>query len=566
MTYVKQTWANGALGGTPISADRLNYIEAGLELATSNTINVSNYATLQLAYDAANALAIAEGSKVAVWHPPGIHILPAPFGNLPKRMATIYPNIILTGPGTVKVPNNAGNYGAIFGAPISTDLSNFEMQGLTVDVNATNNAVPGAGDMTIADNNESRCLVFITNGNHVKINDNTFNDVGDLVNGILVNGDGQSADDFECMHNIFNDVGQAAFSHDCSMIYWDGRRCNVIGNRIIARSAGLGGCTTGIELHGQGQRCTDNYVENFLLGGYTVTGQLGGDDIKWTDNRFKGVSVGIILLPYVIGAWTGPYGLSGVEIKGNSMYLDRDQWFTRTDLVGSTGHSGGIILQEATDLPCSNVDIHHNFIECKASVSASDVATSYKDAGISWVRTNPALIDRNVSISDNSIDGPYSSGILFNSALKTGTVRGNKIRNPGAHTNLTGAYRVGIFSSSPGAISGVRINLNLVTDDRGTHTTIGAIYISPSSTVEGSEALDNSLFLDDGDFERGVFSLGSVGNGGFYTRTFTPGYWGTTPPIDWAAWGSVLIDPVQPKEWVQTVAPEGATWVARIVP
>lgn len=31
MTYVKQTWANGALGGTPISAARLAYIESGIE-------------------------------------------------------------------------------------------------------------------------------------------------------------------------------------------------------------------------------------------------------------------------------------------------------------------------------------------------------------------------------------------------------------------------------------------------------------------------------------------------------------------------------------------------------
>lgn len=33
MTYVKQTWSNGEGGGTPISAARLNYIEAGIEAA-----------------------------------------------------------------------------------------------------------------------------------------------------------------------------------------------------------------------------------------------------------------------------------------------------------------------------------------------------------------------------------------------------------------------------------------------------------------------------------------------------------------------------------------------------
>lgn len=30
MAYEKQTWADGAAGGTPITADRLNHIESGI--------------------------------------------------------------------------------------------------------------------------------------------------------------------------------------------------------------------------------------------------------------------------------------------------------------------------------------------------------------------------------------------------------------------------------------------------------------------------------------------------------------------------------------------------------
>lgn len=36
MSYTKQTWADGPEGGTPITADRLNHMESGIEDA-SNT-------------------------------------------------------------------------------------------------------------------------------------------------------------------------------------------------------------------------------------------------------------------------------------------------------------------------------------------------------------------------------------------------------------------------------------------------------------------------------------------------------------------------------------------------
>jgi hypothetical protein len=33
VTYVKQAWANGSAGGTPITAERLGYIETGVDVA-----------------------------------------------------------------------------------------------------------------------------------------------------------------------------------------------------------------------------------------------------------------------------------------------------------------------------------------------------------------------------------------------------------------------------------------------------------------------------------------------------------------------------------------------------
>lgn len=43
MPYTRQNWQNGPLGGTPISAERLNYIEAGIEAAASPTAFDNRY-------------------------------------------------------------------------------------------------------------------------------------------------------------------------------------------------------------------------------------------------------------------------------------------------------------------------------------------------------------------------------------------------------------------------------------------------------------------------------------------------------------------------------------------
>lgn len=37
--YVPQTWVDGSIGGTPIDAARLNYIEAGIQAAASGDVD-----------------------------------------------------------------------------------------------------------------------------------------------------------------------------------------------------------------------------------------------------------------------------------------------------------------------------------------------------------------------------------------------------------------------------------------------------------------------------------------------------------------------------------------------
>jgi len=39
LSYEKQTWADTAVGGTPISASRLNYMETGIETANVDRVS-----------------------------------------------------------------------------------------------------------------------------------------------------------------------------------------------------------------------------------------------------------------------------------------------------------------------------------------------------------------------------------------------------------------------------------------------------------------------------------------------------------------------------------------------
>lgn len=73
MSYAKQTWVDGAGGGTPVSASRLNYMEVGIEDAGSiKTVRTVGGATTLIAGDAGGQVELNSASTAAVTIPPNV--------------------------------------------------------------------------------------------------------------------------------------------------------------------------------------------------------------------------------------------------------------------------------------------------------------------------------------------------------------------------------------------------------------------------------------------------------------------------------------------------------------
>lgn len=69
MAYTKQTWANNVGGATPLNADRLNYIEDGIEAAHAGLLDPEFYATAEqgtIAEETADALAALTAADIAL--------------------------------------------------------------------------------------------------------------------------------------------------------------------------------------------------------------------------------------------------------------------------------------------------------------------------------------------------------------------------------------------------------------------------------------------------------------------------------------------------------------------
>jgi hypothetical protein len=534
--------------------------------AVGNFAATDDRVAIQSAIDAAATLAVATGTSAVVYIDAGTYGFSInPSSATPKRAFTAKPNVVVTGPGKLKLRDNQGNYGAIFGADIGVDASGFELNAVKIDLNATNNAVPTSGDMTVGDNNESRAIVHISKGNDVKVHRCLFKDVGDLVNGILVNGHATGADDFVCTDNQFLQVGQAAFAHDCSVIYWHGTRCDVSRNVFKARSAGLGGCTAAIELHGPGQTCDGNYVENFMLGGYVTGISENATEVSgWRRNHFIGVAGGIMLLPNTFDTFTSGYALRHISVDRNVILVDRDQWSARTNINGDTGFASGIFLQEGADLPCDDVAITNNSVGYLASSQPSDAGWSYKNVAFSWMRNDTTIIDRNIQFTGNRSYGALSAGMALSGKCLGLTVGDNVHYDPGSHANLPGGasspWRVGtlFLGTDPTCVT---LERNGTVDTRGTHKLVANVYLIPVGTATDCSAIDN-LPVNCADAAN-VPSVVAAGPA-FFVRARDKTL-AVAPSIP-ARFGSTWVSETTGAVYRQTSAPSGTAWGKELVP
>ena len=142
MTYVKQTWANGQLGGTPINAARLDYIETGIEAASKvkpvvadGTLYVSksgndafdgfSWGTAKYTVGAAITALPAAGGTIRVGNGVYSGNIPVPSG----KMVRITGNSRLTTQLTVTAGTSLFTFTGPFNNSSSFILENFTING-----------------------------------------------------------------------------------------------------------------------------------------------------------------------------------------------------------------------------------------------------------------------------------------------------------------------------------------------------------------------------------------------------------------------------------------------------
>jgi Right handed beta helix region len=381
----------------------------------------------------------------------------------------------------LKLANRQGNYESIMGtAEYSTPLTDFVMQGLTIDSNGQNNPViapegrngknsPDFGD----DNNPLPRAVFRAYlGKRIQIDRNRFTNQN-AVWSVVFNGTLDGMTDVAITNCRFDNVGGNAVDFDHSSIYTQGSRMLVAKNTFVSRSGpGTKGARTAIEIHGNDQIVSGNTIKGYV-NGINITG--AGTPVSqrqlYQDNLIDGVNTGFTLWFYIpTGGNPQRPGLQNVIIRRNTVNINSTNWLA-SGIVGNQGPSAGILLDPNSDAPIEDLTIADNrinFVDAKPVNYEHDRFSS----GITlWKYTHPDKpIDR-LTISGNRITNAPGAGIWSNAALGgsgSSKIENNMIINPARSNRLTGdnsgLARVGIYLQANSKNKNLRIQQNTISD------------------------------------------------------------------------------------------------------
>ncbi|WP_158289363.1 glycosyl hydrolase family 28-related protein [Paenibacillus flagellatus] len=397
---------------------------------------------IQLAINAASAMG---GGTVFV--PKGTYIV-APSGS---TRILLRDNVHVLGEGTgsvIKVKDNAGDYGMIFGAASSaTPLRNVRISNLRVDQNPQNNLSCNI-NLSRTDSYYWQFVIALYNYDHIVVDNVTF-DPTCGVNTITMNNESaQNATITNCRFNFVKANGDPEY--DNSAIYLNGRN-HTVSNCLFYAAPGQK-ARGAIETHGGQSVVTNNVSDGYYTG---VNIQANSKDIHGditvNSNTFSNANQGIQLWPYK------HYALRNVTVSGNTIHLANTvhQRYTTTGIssAGGTTETGAF----------ENITITGNTITFQEEPA---YRSSMNEAayGIGLVKD----IDMtNVLIAGNLIKNAPVSGIRLGSNSKVGTIRnvqitGNVVVNAGYYPAPSELYRAAIVLRS--TVNGANVSGNFISD------------------------------------------------------------------------------------------------------
>jgi hypothetical protein len=116
---------------------------------------------------------------------------------------------------------------------------------------------------------------------------------------------------------------------------------------------------------------------------------------------------------------------------------------------------------------------------------------------LTGIEVDQSLIDYNLHIIDNIVDGAMASGIRVGAQVQGLQVRGNTILNPGlSGGGFANDFRAGVCLAGT-TMKDVLVSNNSFIDDQGTSTIKHGIRIA-ATTFTNAHIIDNTLRVADG--------------------------------------------------------------------
>lgn len=385
-----------------------------------------------------------------------------------SRALTIYKNVALKGEGyqksVIKLGDRQGNYSAILtGSALSSDLSNFSLQHLTIDANSAAN--PVASEQSFKQDKD-RFVLRIYVGKNIRVENCRFTNIKDI-NVLTINND-QLVSNIVVQNNHFDGIGGGTFDHDHSTIYIHGKRSLIAQNIFTSRNGpGTYGARTAIEIHGDEHQVINNRISGYTYGINATGVASSSKNQRIEGNIITGAHTGILLWSYLIKeqqveGQKVALGLENLSIDRNQIEIDVAGW---RKLWGNSPNQG-IALEPDSNAPIQGLKITNNKIEFRNFKDVGKSSDTLAAGIVLWRSKAPQVGSENVAIAQNTIRNPLASGIYIAMPIQQLEVSQNNILNVGqGQYRFHPHYRSGLIVGLD-AVSTIQIQQNQFIDDQ----------------------------------------------------------------------------------------------------
>ncbi|MFK7692167.1 glycosyl hydrolase family 28-related protein [Paenibacillus sp. HJGM_3] len=358
-------------------------------------------------------------------------------------------DILGEGGGTViKVKDNAGDYGMVFGASSATPVRDVRMSHLRIDQNPANNLTCNI-DSSRTDSYYWQFAVALYNYENIVIDHVTFDPACGNNTITLNNVTSRNAVITNCRFRFVRALGDP--DYDNSAIYLNGRSHTVANCLIYAEPSQK--ARGAIETHGGTSVISDNISDGYYTGINLQASEASGvhSDMTVTNNTISNANQGIQFGPQL------QYGIQNVVISNNTIHLANSvHQRTLTSGIATAGSSSDVGPHENITITGNTIVFEEEFTR-RASLNEG----AY---GIGLYRNCDYT---NVLISDNLIRNAPVTGIRMGSTAKVGVstnikISGNMIVNAGHYPATSELYRAGILLRS--TVNGADISGNYISD------------------------------------------------------------------------------------------------------